>query len=143
MVRGVPGSRPRLEAEHLSPDDVDVLRRDGDELAPEPVEVVAVQTPRAALEPTRVDEVRRADLGDVHLEAWVLAHEHSSGTGVVEVDVREQQVPDVGELEPLLREAGLQLGDAGRGAAVLEREPVLGLQEIDADHTLVAEVMQV
>src|SRR6185503_7473598 len=42
MVRGVPGSRPRLEAEHLSPDDVDVLSRDGDELAPEPVEVVPV-----------------------------------------------------------------------------------------------------
>ena len=36
------------------------------ELAPEHVERVAVEPARARLEPARVDDVRRADLGDVH-----------------------------------------------------------------------------
>ena len=53
--------------------------------------------------------MRRADLGDVHLEPRVLADEHACGARVVEVDVREEQVPDVGELEPALGEPGLQV----------------------------------
>ena len=74
--------------------------------------------------------MRRADLGDVHLQAGVLAHEHARGAGVVEVDVREQQVADVGELEAALGEPCLQLGHAGRGAAVQSARPVLGLEQV-------------
>ena len=143
VMARVAGAREGREPERLVADDVDVLARHRRELAPEPVEVVAVEPPRAALEPARVDEVRRADLGDVHLQARVLAHEHARGAGVVEVDVREQQVADVGELEAALGEACLQLGHAGRRAAVLQREAVLGLEQVRADHPLVAEVAQV
>ena len=95
VMARVAGAREGREPERLVADDVDVLARHRRELAPEAVEVVAVQPPRAALEPARVDEVRRADLRDVHLQARVLAHEHARGAGMVEVDVGEQQVADV------------------------------------------------
>ena len=87
--------------------------------------------------------MRRADLGDVHLQAGVLADEHAGGAGMVEVDVREQQVPHVLQLEPALGEARLQLGDADRGPAVEERRPIRGLEQVAADHPLPAEVAQV
>ena len=143
MVARVTGGRKARQAERLVAHDVDVVARDGRELAPEPVEVVSVEPPRAALEPARVDEVGRADLRDVHLQAGVLPHEHARRSRMVEVDVREQQVSYVGELEAALREARLQLRHAGRGPAVLQREPVLGLEQVRADHPLVAEVAQV
>jgi hypothetical protein len=122
---------------------VNVCLRHGRELAPKAVEVLAVEPPRAVLEPARVDEVRRADLGDVHLQTRMLADEHARRAGVVEVDVRKQQVAHVGELEAARREPGLQFGHAGRRPAVLQRRPVVGREQVRADHPLVAEVAQV
>jgi hypothetical protein len=98
---------------------VDVRFRHGRELAPEAVEVVAVEPPRAALEPRGIDEVRCADLGDVHLQARVLTHEPARGACVVEVDVREQQVPQVLQLEPALGQPDLEFGDAAGRPTVL------------------------
>ena len=105
MVRGVARAREAVEAEHAVADDVHVRLGHRRELAPERVEGVAVEPARAPLEPARVDEVRRPDLRDVHLEARVLAHERAGRARVVEVDVREQQVPQVGDLEALLARA--------------------------------------
>ena len=62
MVRRVARRRERLPAEHVAVGDADVLLGHRRELAPERVEQVAVEAPRRALEPRRVDEVRRADL---------------------------------------------------------------------------------
>ena len=105
----------------------------GDELAPELVERVAVQPARARFELRRVDHVRGSDLRHVNLQGGVLADERARRTGVVEVDVREEKVPDVAELEPALAEAGLQVLDAGRRAAVEERGAVVRLDEVTAD----------
>ena len=58
----------------------------------------------------------------------MLAHERPGGAGVVEVDVGEQQVADVGELEPALGQSCLQRGDAGGRPAVEERKAVVGLE---------------
>ena len=80
-------------------DDADVRLGDGHELAPQRVERVAVETARARLEPRRIDQVRRPELGDVHLEPRVLANERSGGAGVVEVDVREQEMTEVAHLD--------------------------------------------
>ena len=63
----------------------------------------------------------------------MLADERPGGAGVVEVDVREQQMPDLAELEPALREARLQRRYAGRRPAVEERRPVVRLDEVAAD----------
>ena len=77
--------------------------------------------------------MRRADLRDVHLQRRVLAHERAGGAGVVEVDVREEQMADVAELEVALREPGLQRRNARRRPAVVEREAVVGLDDVAAD----------
>ena len=67
VVPGMSGRREALETEDAVADDVDVRLGHRRELAPELVERVAVEAPRAGVELRRVDEVRRADLGDVHL----------------------------------------------------------------------------
>jgi hypothetical protein len=59
------------------------------------------------------------------------------------MDVRQEQVAEVGELEPALGEPLLQRGDAGRGAAVEQRRSFRRVEEVDADHALAAEVQQV
>jgi hypothetical protein len=119
---------------------VHVRLRHRHELAPQAVEVVAVEPPRAALQPFRVDQVRRADLRNVDLEPGVLAHQRARRARVVEVDVRQQQVAHILQLEPALTEPRLQLRDAARGAAVLQRRPVVGLEQVAADHPLVPKV---
>ena len=72
VVRRVAGRGERLEPETGAVERVDVLLRHRRELAPERVEGVAVQPARALLQPLGVDEVRRADRRDVHLQAGCL-----------------------------------------------------------------------
>ena len=73
----------------------------------------------------------------------LLADEHACGPGVVEMDVGEQQVRHVLQREPVLGQPCLQLGHAGCGPAVLEGEPVSGLEQVRADDALAPEVPQV
>ena len=61
VVARMPGAREALEPDDAVADDPDVRLGDGNELAPERVERVAVEAARARLEPSRIDEVRRAD----------------------------------------------------------------------------------
>ena len=99
-MRRVAGRREAVEAEHAVADDVDVLLRHRRELAPERVEGVAVQAARAALEALRVDEVRRADRARRAPAAPGCSRTSTpGGAGVVEVDVAEQQMADVGQRE--------------------------------------------
>src|SRR3954470_426241 len=73
----------------------------------------------------------------------MLAHEETRGSGVVEVDVREEQMPDVLQLEAPFAQALPQHADAGRRPAVEQRRSLRRLQEVDADHPLAAEVEEV
>jgi hypothetical protein len=66
----------------------------------------------------------------------MLPDERPGGAGVVEVDVAQEQVADVLEIEAVL-------GEAARGSAVMEREAVLGLDEVAADDALGALVAEV
>jgi hypothetical protein len=77
------------------------------------------------------------------LELWVLADEAARGAGVVEVDVREEEVLDVPELVTAPREPGLERVEAARGAAVEERRPRLGLEQVGADRPGAPAVQQV
>src|SRR5262245_36656492 len=142
MVDGMTRRRERLHSEHALPDDVDVFGRYRRELPPELVELVAPDPARAPLEPARIDDVRRTDLTDVHLEARVPADESTRRTGVIEMDVREDEVPDVTELEAVLREPPLESVDARGWPAVDESGGVAG-QEKGPDRTRDAEVSQV
>ena len=133
MVRGVARGREHLPAEGLALGERDVRLGHRRELAPERVEPLAVEPPRRGLEPRRVDEVRRADRRDPDLQLRVLAHDRARGARMVEMDVREQQVADVGELEPALAKALLQPGERRRRPAVEQGGPVVGLDDVDAD----------
>jgi hypothetical protein len=73
----------------------------------------------------------------------MLAHERAGRAGVIEVDVREQQVADVREREAALRQAPRQRLRRGGWTAVEEREAVGCLQQVRADDTLVPEVQEV
>src|SRR5581483_4259855 len=143
VVRCMARRREAVEAEHVRADDADVRLGHGHELAPQRVEGVAVEPARAALEPFRIDEVRRADLGNVHLQTGMLAHERPRRARVVEVDVAEQQVTDVLEREALRREACTQRLDRRRRPAVEERRAVVRVEQVRADCALPAEMLEV
>ncbi len=100
--------RKRLPAEHVPRGDADVPFGHRRELAPERVEETAVEPSCRALEPGRVDEMRRPDRRDPDRELRVLAHDRPGRTGMVEMDVGEEQVADVRQLEALLRQARLE-----------------------------------
>ena len=73
----------------------------------------------------------------------MLAHERARGARVVEVDVREQQVADVGQRETVRGQPVLQPRDADRRPAVEERRTVVRLEDVDADDLLGRLVVEV
>ena len=107
--------REALESHDPLSGDADVVLRHRRELAPQRVEGVAIEPPRASLEPGGIDEVRCADLRHPDRQPGMLADEHSRRARVVEVDVREEQMPDVLQLVSPLREPRLQRRDADDG----------------------------
>ena len=66
----------------------------------------------------------------------MLTHEHAGRACVIEVDMREEQVPDVPQLEPLLVQSVLQGADVRGRSAVEERRTVDRLEEVRRDHPL-------
>ena len=66
----------------------------------------------------------------------MLAHEHAGRAGMVEMDVAEQQVADVGQLQAARRERRLQRVDRHRGPAVEERGAVFGVEQVAGDRAL-------
>jgi hypothetical protein len=100
VVTGMSLGRERVEAERVVADGMDVRFGDRGQLSPELVERVAVEASRTALEAGGVYQVRRADLGDVDLQVRMLADEDARGGRVIEVNVAQEQVTDVGESEP-------------------------------------------
>ena len=143
VMRGVPRGREAVQAEHSVPGDPDVRLGHGRQLPPERVEEVAVQPPRASFEARRLDEMRRPHIRHVHLQPWVLADEDAGGAGVVEMDVRQEHVPNVRELEPTLPKSVLQPVGGRRRPAVEERRAVLRVENVRADYTLGALVAEV
>src|SRR6266511_2586404 len=121
----MPWSREALEPRREVTRDVHVLGGDGERLTVERLQRVAVEAPRRADQLRGVDNVRRADLGDVHLDVRVRAHDVPGCPCVVEVDVREEQMPDLREID-----AALELGETRGGPAVEECRPLRRLDAI-------------
>ena len=71
--------------------------------------------------------MRRPYFGDMDLQRRMLAHEDTGSAGVIEMDVREEEVSQVAELEAVLVQHRMQAGDARRRPAVVERRTVVGL----------------
>ncbi|MEA2425816.1 MAG: hypothetical protein QOH13_2226, partial [Thermoleophilaceae bacterium] len=125
--------RECLPAEHVAGRDAHVLLGHRRELPPEWVERLTVEPPRGALEPRRVDEMRRADLGDPDCQAGVAAHDRAGGAGVIEMDVREEQVADVLEAQAVLRESRLERRQRRGRPAIEQRKSVVGVDDVHAD----------
>ena len=127
VMGGVAGRGKGHDPELAVAGDVHVLRRHRDRFSEERVEPVSVDAARACNQPLGIDHVRPADFADVHLDRRVVAHEQPRGAGVVEMDVRDQQVTKLRDVhllpQPLV---------AGRGSGVEERRAVLGLEQVDA-----------
>ena len=136
MARG----REAVESQDGAPDNVDVGRGNRGELTEQRVEAHAVEPSCTRLELRGIDEVRSADLGDVDLEPGMLAHEHACGSRVIEVNVREQEVTNVGQVEASLGEPRLEERDARARATVEEGRPVRSLEQVCADDVLVLEM---
>jgi hypothetical protein len=79
----------------------------------------------------------------VNLQGRVLPDEGARSAGVVQVDVAEQEVPDVGQREPAGREPPFEGSDVGRRAAVEQREAVVRLEQVATDDPLGAEVVEI
>jgi hypothetical protein len=73
----------------------------------------------------------------------VLTDEDPGRAGMVEMNVGEEQVAKILELEPPLAQSHVQALEAGRGAAVVERRSVLGLDEVGADDALGALIVEI
>jgi hypothetical protein len=78
----------------------------------------------------------------VHLELRVPADESAGRAGVVEVDVRQDEVAEVLDRESLPGEAFLERAQARRGAAIDQRRLVTG-EEVGRDHPRAPEVLEV
>ena len=95
-VRHVEESAARLDA-LATPEHHQVLLRHGRKLSPEAIHVVAVQ-PRGALNQLLgMRHVPRAALVHQHFDPRMTPDDGAGRAGVVEMDVREQQVGDVAE----------------------------------------------
>ncbi len=62
---------------------------------------------------------------------------------MVEMDVREQQVPNVAKPEPVRGKAVFERGYRRGRAAIEERRPVVGVDEVDADRVSCAAEVKV
>ena len=78
--------------------------------APDLLEVGAVHRRRRRDQPRRVDQVARADTVHPHLQVGVAGRERAGRAGVVEVDVRQQQVVEVLDGRAVAGQLGLQRG---------------------------------
>ena len=65
--------------------------------------------------------VRRAALVDEHGDSGMLPDDGARGAGVIEMNVREKEVRDVGQPETLLLQTGFQRRQAGGGTWVHQR----------------------
>ncbi len=142
-MRRVARRRKAREAENAVAHEVHVAARHRSELAPERVEGVSVEPACAALESLGLDQMRCSDLGDVHLQLGMLAHQHAGGARMIEMNVTQQEMPHVRKLHALLLEAVLQRGDRRRRSAVEQRGAVIGVEQVAPDRALAARVVKV
>ena len=87
--------------------------------------------------------MRRAVLVHVDAQRRVLAREGAGGTGVIEMDVREQNRAHVADLDPAAREAAAQRRQRGGRTRIDERGARRPVQHRRRDHAADAEKIEV
>jgi hypothetical protein len=79
----------------------------------------------------------------VDVKLGVCSHEDAGAAGVVEMDVAEEQVTDVGERQVSTMKAVDECRERSGRPAVEERPSIVRLDDVAADDALGAEVMKV
>ena len=120
----------------MAVENVDVRLGHGNHFAPQLVELRPVDLARAELQHLGEREVERSLLGDVHTQLGVLPHEEARGSGVVEMDVREEQMSQVPHREPSRLEPLLERAEGRRGPAVDEPWAIRRLDDVRAHDAL-------
>ena len=124
-------------------DDVEVLRRDRLHLAPEPIHVLRVEPAGARQELGRVRQVRRAATVNEHLDVRMLLEDGADRPGVVEVNVRDQNLPDVAEADALFLQRRGQVREGRRRPRIDERHTGGSVEDRGGDDLGTAEEVEV
>jgi hypothetical protein len=99
-------------------EDVDILFGDRESFAEEAGEFIAPQAACTGEKQGRIGHVERAALVDVHAQVGIFADEGAGGSGVIEVDVGEEDGFEIGEGESAGKELGAQNFECGGRAGV-------------------------
>jgi hypothetical protein len=113
------------------------------DLAPERVHVRTVQPCRAGEELRRIGEVPRTPLVDEHLDLGIRRDEGARRTGMVEVDVRQQEPADVANSYPLLPERLEQRFERRRGSRIDEHHPARVIEHCRGDNARTPEKVEI
>ena len=142
VMGGMARRRQGVQVEDAVADPLHGLGGNRSQLAPQAVEVVTVEPAGAPLEPARVDEMRRPHLAHVYSKLWIAAGDEAGRAGVVEVDVREDEVAELLERQAALPECSFERSEAAARPAVDQRRLVSG-QEVGRDDPRAPEVKEV
>jgi hypothetical protein len=121
----------------------EIGRRNGKEITEEALHVVAVEAGGAVQEPGGVSHVRGAAGMHVDLEARVFADKFAGGSGMIEVNVREQDEVQVGNAEAVQSKLFAQSGNGGGGPGINDGRGVLGAQQGGGNRTRMAAPVQI
>ncbi len=113
------------------------------ELAPQPIHVLAVETGGAREQPGRIREVRGATLVDEHLNRPVLLDETAGAPGMVQVDVGQQNLPDVRDPDTAALKGGAKRRQARRRSGINQRHTARPVEHGGRDDVRVAEKVEV
>src|SRR5688572_4273891 len=119
------------------------IARHGRNLSPEPIHPIAVQARGALNQLARVGKVPRSALVNEHPDMRMPADDRAGGTAVVQMNVRQQDVPHVGPADTVLLKRELERGQAGRGPGIHERDAPRGLDDRSRDRLGSAEKHQI
>ena len=110
---------------------------------PQAVHLRAVDPRRAGQQAGRVHQMLRPEAVHVHRAARRGRGHVPGRAGVVEVDVRQQQVPHVAEARAQGRESGFEHRQRAGRPALDDRQALVGLQDVGGDGPGLAEVFQI
>jgi hypothetical protein len=115
--------------------------RDGKELAPQGFHIIAIQAGGAGEQLLRVEQVRSADRVDVN--ACPLMGQPAGSSGMIQVDVGQENVTDVGNPIAMSIQATFEGGDGGTGTRFDQDGALPVGDEISSDGTGQVEEIQI
>lgn len=114
-------------------EDVDILFGDRERFAEKVREFIAPQAAGAGEKNGRIGQVERAALMDVNAEAGIFADEGAGGSGVIEMDVGEEDGFEIGGGESAGVELGAQSFERGSWAGINDGVMAAGFKESGGD----------